>query len=334
MNPPESENSASNSQAAGARALVGEWPESVVKIWGQQPVQVEHSLHNSELFARARLAELVEHYPREHYSIIHMGAQESPSAPESSATQGQEESERIWHEGDIRGLSGEQTLQAIEAGRFWLNLRYTDRVEPEFRRLQDQIVEELKARLPDSEEVTNPSLGVLISSPKAQVYYHCDLPNQSLWQISGSKSVYVYPPARPFLSGEDLEKIAIYELEVDLHYEPWFDDYAIKFDFQPGQMLHWPLNAPHRIENHDCLNVSMTSEYWTRAALLNQRVNMGNGTLRYRLGIEPRSRRTAGAGFFTKSVVQAALARTGWLEKVRTSNKPREFELGPDETTR
>lgn len=298
------------------------WPESVTRVWGQQPVSVPHQLHESALFSRERLASLVEHYPREHYSIISMGAQgDILNTPDTGAAG------RQWQEGDIRDLSGEQILQAIEAGRFWLNLRYTNDVDPEFRELQDRIVHELRERLPASEQMSNPTLGVLISSPNAQVYYHCDLPNQSLWQIMGSKTVYVYPAAEPFLSGEDLERIAIYELEVDLAYAPWFDDFAVKFDFQPGQMLHWPLNAPHRVENHDCLNVSVTTEYWTRKALLNQRLNMANGTLRYRLGMTPKSRSTRGLGFFTKSVVQALASRTGWLEVARKSNKPLEFAL-------
>jgi len=304
-------------------AAAADWPASVTRVWGHQPVSVKHQLHESPLFSRNRLAELVEHYPREHYSIIQMEAQSASALnPEI-----QDQAPRQWDEGDIRNLSGEQILQAIEHGRFWLNLRYTNDVDPEFRQLQDQILSELSERLPPSEHMSNPTLGVLISSPNAQVYYHCDLPNQSLWQISGSKTVYVYPSAEPFLSGEDLERIAIYELEIDLAYDPWFDDFAVKFDFQPGQMLHWPLNAPHRIENHNCLNVSVTTEYWTRKALLNQRLNMANGTLRYRLGLTPKSRSTRGPGFFAKSVVQALLSRTGWLEKARTRNKPLEFAL-------
>ncbi len=318
----EVEGSGASVFAGGAN---GAWPDSVSRVWGRQPVCVAHQLHQSPLFSRERLAQLVEHYPRKHYSIIHMGAQPTESRTAEAATG--EDQERIWQEGGMRGMSGEQILQAIERGRFWLNLRYTNEVDPEFRNLQEQIVSELRDRLPASEEVTNPTLGVLVSSPRAQVYYHCDLPNQSLWQISGSKTVYVYPSSEPFLSGEDLERIAIFELEVDLAYDPWFDDFAVKFDFQPGQMLHWPLNAPHRIENHDCLNISVTTEYWTRQALLNQRLNMANGTLRYRLGVTPKSRSTKGPGFFSKSVVQAILSRTGWLEKARTSNKPLEFAL-------
>jgi len=303
------------------------WPASVTSVWGRQPVSVAHQLHESALFSRDRLAELVEHYPREHNSIIQMGAQ-------SNRDETSDQTPRQWDEGDIRNLSGEQILQSIERGRFWLNLRYTNEVDPEFRELQDQILSELRERLPATERMSNPTLGVLISSPNAQVYYHCDLPNQSLWQISGSKTVYVYPSAEPFLSGEDLERIAIYELEVDLAYEPWFDSFAVKFDFQPGQMLHWPLNAPHRIENHDCLNISVTTEYWTPKALLNQRLNMANGTLRYRLGMTPKSRSTRGLGFFTKSVVQSLLGRTGWLEKARASNKPLEFALDSAELGR
>ena len=322
--------------SGSAAGSVSHWPDSVARVWGHQPVTVDHQLHTSPLFTRERLADLVEHYPRKHYSIISMNPQSG--ALEASVDAGPVDPDPVsakkdnsWREGDIRDMSGEQILQAIERGRFWLNLRYTDEVDVEFRQLQAQIFSELRDRLPASEEVSNPSLGVLISSPNAQVYYHCDLPNQSLWQIQGSKTVYVYPSAEPFLSGEDLERIAIFELEVDLAYDPWFDDFAVKFDFQPGQMLHWPLNAPHRIENNNCMNVSVTTEYWTRKALLNQRLNMANGTLRYRFGITPKSRSTRGPGFFTKSVVQALMSRTGWLEKARTSNKPVEFTLDKSE---
>jgi hypothetical protein len=177
-----------------------------------------------------------------------------------------------------------------------------------------------------------PSIGILISSPNAQVYYHSDLPNQSLWQLSGRKKVWVYPNTEPFLSGEDLERIAIFEKELDLAHERWYDDHALTFELEPGQMLHWPLNAPHRVENQDCVNVSMTSEYWAADARANHVINMANGTLRHRFGMAPTNRQTSGPAFLAKRALNAAVARTGWLDKVRTANKPIEFTLDKDKT--
>ena len=43
------------------------------------------------------------------------------------------------------------------------------------------------------------NLGVLISSPNANVFYHADIQGQSLWQIEGVKSVYIYPRSEAFI---------------------------------------------------------------------------------------------------------------------------------------
>ena len=75
------------------------------------------------------------------------------------------------------------------------------------------------------------------------------MPGQWLIQISGRKRVYVYPNTPPFLKPQDLEDIALLNREVDLPYAPWYDAHAQVFDLEPGQMLSWPLNAPHRVEN-------------------------------------------------------------------------------------
>ena len=51
--------------------------------------------------------------------------------------------------------------------------------------------------------------------------------------------------------------------------------------FKPGEMLHWPLHSPHRVDNHDCLNVSLTTEYWTDPIRRMVRMKSGNAVLRY-----------------------------------------------------
>ncbi|MEM9365351.1 MAG: cupin-like domain-containing protein [Planctomycetota bacterium] len=293
-------------------SIFTDWQPQHASLWGRHPLCLRHSLHENPLFTREALVDLISRYPREHYSIIHMGAQQEP--------------ERYWKEGDAQGLSGDQVLEAVESGRFWLNLRCTDRVDARYASVLAQMFSEIESNTGQSDFPMS-SLGILVSSPNAQVYFHSDLPNQSLWQVSGQKTVWIYPPSPPFLTGEDLERIAIFELEVDLKYETWYDEHAIQFELQPGQMLHWPLNAPHRVTNHDCLNVSVTTEYWADDARRSHRVNMANGTLRHRFGLQPRSRSTSGAGFFAKSLLNSVISRTGWLEKVRSQTRTIEFEL-------
>jgi hypothetical protein len=90
-------------------------------------------------------------------------------------------------------------------------------------------------------------------------------------------------------------------------------------------MLHWPLNAPHRVENQGCLNVSVTTEYWAEDARRAHQINMANGTLRHRFGLRPTNRHTSGPAFWARSALNSAMSRTGWLEKVPAAQKPIEF---------
>lgn len=290
------------------------WQPEHTARWFSAPVRIGHRLNTHPLFSLEALAELIKGYPRSHYALVEMGAQGSPR--------------RLWREGDIGGLTGQQVIDAIKNGRMWLNLRDVGKLDSRYREVLDQIFEEVRLRV-TGYETYNRTSGILISSPKAQVYYHSDLPGQSLWQLHGKKRVYVYPTHAPYLTDEALENIALTALEVGLTYKPEFDQAADVFEIEGGEMLHWQLNAPHRVENLDCLNVSMTTEYWTESIRRSQMINMANGILRQKLGITPRSRATTGPGFWSKAVLQAAVRRTGILEKSRKAIRPIEFTLDP-----
>ena len=117
--------------------------------------------------------------------------------------------------------------------------------------------------------------------------------------------------------------------EVGIKYDPAFEEHATCFVLEPGQMMHWPLNSPHRVENLDCLNISMTTEYWTENIRRRQMVNMANGILRTKLGITPHSRATSGPAFWAKAALQAGVRRAGLLKKEQQAKRPVEFKLDP-----
>jgi len=293
-------------------SIFTDWTADHTARWASAPLRLSHRLSQHPLYSLDALAELIEGYPREHYALVEMGPQGS--------------SRRLWREGDIGGLSGADVVEAIRRGRMWLNLRNVSQVDRRYRDVLDQIFEEVRANVPGYETYDR-TCGILISSPCAQVYYHIDLPGQSLWQLHGRKRVYLYPAAAPYLTGEQLERIALYEVEVDIPYDESYEAAASVFEIGPGEMLHWPLNAPHRVENLDCLNVSMTTEYWTEDIRRSQIVNMANGILRDKLGWAPRSRRLSGPGFYAKAVLQAGVKRAGLLQKARKARRPIEFQL-------
>ncbi len=289
-----------------------EWTPEHTADWAAKPVKLTHRLSSDPLFSPDALAELIDGYPRQHYSLVEMGPQGS--------------NRRLWREGDIGGLAGKDVIDAIAKGRMWLNLRNVSAVDKRYRDVLDQIFEEVRSHVPGY-DTYNRTSGILISSPNAQVYYHMDLPGQSLWQLHGKKRVYVYPAKAPFLTPEQLEKIALYEVEVDVPYNAEYDAHAKVFEIGPGEMLHWPLNAPHRVENLDCLNVSMTTEYWTETIRRAQMVNVANGLLREKMKLAPKSRATSGPGFWAKAALQAGVRRSGLLKKARKAKRPIEFTL-------
>jgi len=280
-------------------------------LWGHQPLKVTHELGDQALFSRAALARLIETYPREHYGLIAMGG----------AGDG-----KLWQEGDLGGASGETVLDAIEKGRLWLNLRNVSGVNAAHGLLLDTIFGELRRRLPGF-DATKWQSGILISSPGAQVYYHADLPNQLLWQIAGKKRLWLYPACPPFITDRHLEDIALFDLEVDIPYERWYDEHARVIDLAPGEMLSWPLSAPHRVENLEGLSISLTVSFTSRDSRRREILHLANGLLRHRFGIAPRSRRIEGAGYFAKAVLQKLMRNSAWVLAQRQRRREIAFRL-------
>jgi hypothetical protein len=295
-------------------ALLPAWSAQTPSLWGNQPVKLPHRLHTSPLFSRDALTELIETYPRSHYALIHMGEQKD---------------RRQWREGEIGSLKGAQVFEAIQKGRMWLNLRDVSMLDARFKLVLDEVFDTLSTRLPGF-SAPRRSCGILISSPKAQVYYHADLPGQLLCQIEGTKRVYLYPGTRPFISHENLEDIALFDMELDVPYEPWYDEHAKVHVLHPGEFLQWPLNAPHRVENDDCLNVSMTISFVTDEIKRAQTVNLANGILRHRFGLKRPSRSLSGVSYWSKLALQKALRETKWVKTERAARRQIAFKLDPD----
>jgi hypothetical protein len=282
---------------SGRMSPIVNWEPAKVAQFGAVPLQFDHSLNSHALFSESALARLIEKAGREDYYVNTMDITA--------------QNLRSRREGEIRNLSGEEVLQAVAAGRIWILLLKPHKAEPAYADLLRDIYTEMEGAVPglstDFRKMT-----VLISSPNVQVYYHCDIPGQTLWQVRGQKRVYVYPNKEPFLNQAALEKIALGEAhEISLPYDPAYDDGATVYDLKPGQMLHWPLNAPHRIVNGNCVNVSFTTEHFSPSGRRTFYVNYANGVLRNRLGLKRLSQHIEGPSYWAKLGVAAAYKLTG-----------------------
>ena len=282
---------------AAASPIFETWKPETKRLWGKVPVRLRHTLAGHPLFTDEALARLIETYPRDHYQLV-----QPPRTPGGQS-----------RDGDLTGVSGETALAAIAKGRMWLNLRNVAEVDERYAALMREIFAETKAELPDFRTFAE-TIGIFISSPGGKTHYHADLPGQSLWQIRGSKTIYIYEPIEPFLSRRQIETITISNTEF-IGYEKWYDDHAKSFRMGPGDMMHWPLNAPHRIDNDDALSVSMTMEFFTPEIRRRHIVNRANAIMRL-LKVEPRSATTTGPGFYAKAVLQRALRDAPFVKRL------------------
>lgn len=281
--------------------IISDWKPEYAETYGQENLLLHHRLNETGLFTREALAEVIDRYPNELYNLNTMGF--DPENP-------------VWREGTKGDFSGEQVIDAIERGRMWMNLRSLESVDDRYAKVLNRIFEEFENNVPGFETFKR-KFGVLISSPLVQVFYHADVPGQALWQLEGEKRVYVYPNEAPFLKQKDLEGIVMGLTEEEIPYERSFDDGAIVYDLKPGEVLHWPLNCPHRVENKDCLNISVTTEHWTSDLRKQYAVNYANGVLRRKFGMNDLSQDITGLPVYPK----AALALAWRKLKIDSNNK-------------
>lgn len=294
--------------------IISNWNNAHPLLFGEHSIKLSHTLGKSKLFTDAALIDLLDNVPRGHYHVTTM--EKGVRNPGYK------------REGDFGELGGAEILQAVKRGSLWINFQRPDELKPEYRELLRDIYAEFETRVGGLKTFKH-KMTILISSPNLKVKYHFDLPGQTLWQLRGKKRVYVYPARAPFLTETELEKVTINEAhETDLVYREWFDEYAEIYELEPGQMLHWPINRPHRIENHDSLNVSLTTEHWTKQLRNRYAVNYGNAMLR-KLGLKRLSSHAGAFNLLPKAAITAATRISGIQRK---KMKPFEinFEVDPD----
>ena len=170
-------------------------------------------MHKSPLFSMDQLAELIEQYPREHYSLMQTGARRTASASGV--------------EGDIGIFSGRQVIDAISQGGLWLNMRMVSDIDT---RYDDMLVADVRGNRRRRFRTSRCRIhqeSILISAPDAQV----SLPRRSAGPEPDPDR---RPQARLRLSANPRRSSRrsisrtsqLFELELDLPYQPWYDDHA------------------------------------------------------------------------------------------------------------
>ncbi len=123
-------------------------------LWGENIVRLRHTLDQRAMFTDEKLGQLLDSIPETRMAINTMAAKGMTFPPGRIAT---------------RDLSGAQLINAVRQGRIWINVTKIHDFVPEYAELLDEIFRR------DRDERARPrrlprSMGLLISSPNAQVY--------------------------------------------------------------------------------------------------------------------------------------------------------------------
>jgi hypothetical protein len=289
-------------------SIITDWTAEKAASLTKANLGFDHGLHERPMFNDEGLISLLDRYPRDKLGVFTMG--HDPVDWQS------------WRRGSAGDLSGEELLRAAQEGRIWLNLRHANDYLPEYAALEEEIFAEKRAHA--GIKTFKRDLGMLISSANAQVFYHLDVPLVSLWQLRGQKKVWVYPVAEPCVGAEQLERVVLKETAEQLAFRLDMDAEAEVFDLTPGKMVTWRQNAPHRIENGPMLNVSLSVEFMTPAALMRANVLYANGVMR-KAGVRPRVQ---------QAPHPTALAKIAFARAAKMSGMTKTFERSLPETFR
>lgn len=265
------------------------WPDDMPSRFGRDIITSRHDLHNSPEFTDEGLARILDDYPRDA-----LGLYAFPPHGEGLV--------KAIH-GRASQHDGAALVEAVKAGQIWLNLRAVNSRVPRLASLADTIFGDLEtgARI----KTLKRDVGLLISSPNIHVHYHLDIPLVCLVQLRGVKTLHLYPARAPFAPEEQIEAVALRERDEEISFRSDFERDVQAMTLEPGMAITWPQNAPHRVQNTDTMNVSLSCEFMTLPALMRANAIYANGVMRRRFGLGPKLPQAPGLGL----AARAALAR-------------------------
>lgn len=252
-----------------------QWTQQEYDSFGLIAQVNKHRYHTLPLFDEVALKSLLADYPRKWLQAFTMGDDPTNSAD--------------WKCVDIDpDTTGDELWEAVKNGRLWYNITHIEKYSKDYQQLIDGMYTHIGEHCPHLKKPQANYSTLLISSPKAQVYYHLDAEPNMLWHLRGQKRIWIYPAMDTrFVPQNYLEDIYAGEIDENLPFNPEFDKSAEAYLLQPGDVASWPHNGPHRIVNED-LNVSLATSYYTPIIYQRQYVQLANRFILRKLGIKNR----------------------------------------------
>lgn len=212
------------------------------------------------------------------------------------------------------GLSVQETIRRIGECGSWVLLKYIEQ-DPAYAQLMRDVLGQV-------EDIVRPRTGammrfegyIFISSPHAVTPLHFDPEYNILFQARGTKTMTLFPTADPDIISQEFFEAYFAGGSRNL---PWRDEWnarATPISIQPGEAIFVPILAPHWVQAHDEVSVSLSLTWRSEWSFHHADACRFNRRLRG-IGLRPAAPRLYPADNRLKSYGQRALARAERLIK-------------------
>jgi hypothetical protein len=259
-----------------------------------KPFAVRHSLAGHPLFELERLVELSRRLPA---SDVESNAGSVAVNQDPTAT-------------PATGLSIDETIIRIRECGAWLVLKLVEQ-DPEYRALLDRCLDEIAGYSKLSTTMKREAF-IFVSSPRSVTPYHIDPEHNFLLQIHGRKTVNIFDPTDPELVSDQQIEGLFLGAHRNIEYRPSMQQKAWTYSMGPGEAAHFPVVAPHWIQNEDEVSVSFSITFRSELSERMTRVHQLNARLR-KLGLAPARVGAHPAMDSVKDVVYRAVRKVGGL---------------------
>ncbi len=280
--------------------IINDWAVEHTEKFQKETFRIKHDLISTGLFSDDALSELLDKHPKDQLDVCTLG--DHPVYQYKFRT------------GDVRGVDGKTLIEAAKAGTIWMNLRKAMNIHPEYKAVLENMYGEIATLT--GKKPFHARGGILISSPAAQVPLHFDATETILWHIRGQKRIFLYPQTEEFLPDEDYEALMFRVTEDYLPYNSEMEAAADVYDLAEGEMITWPLNRPHRVENQSYC-VSVTTEYSTPESSVKNAAMYTNAVLRRKLGLNPNWQTASTPEKYIKAGMGKVLRKIGVLNTLK-----------------
>ncbi len=253
-----------------AEALAELDPSVFKTQFNRQAFRIGHHLADHPLFDLGRLVELAQTLPtdRVEYNAGNLPVGQDPNKTPQN------------------GLSPEETIERIASCDSWLALKNVE-ADPEFKALLDDCLDAVEPYTCDDYPCMHQREAfIFVTSPGSVTPFHIDHEHNFLLQVRGSKEIHIWDRAeRRVLTEEDLERYHCGGHR-NLVYRDEFARYEQVFGLEPGDGLHFPVTAPHWVQNGPEVSVSFSITFRSAHHDREPALYRLNSKLR-RLGLRP-----------------------------------------------